>query len=63
MFFRPNSQDAFKAAIQNGQLTENESDENFAGNFMYMHSTQHKGKLTDSFKNIDTRKYRTFEAK
>ena len=48
------SQQAFTDAIKAGRLTETESDPNFAGKYMYMH-TDANGR--DAFKNIMTRSY------
>lgn len=44
---------AFFNAIAAGKLTENPSDDNYAGKYMYMHTSNGK----DCFKNIVTRKY------
>jgi hypothetical protein len=44
---------AFQEAITAGILSENCSDPNYAGNFMYMWTI----KRIHHFKNIDTRKY------
>lgn len=44
---------AFDYAIQQGLLTTNETDSNFAGNYMYMYNQDNKS----FFKNIITRKY------
>jgi len=46
-------QQAFNAAIKAGKLTTNESDSNYAGNYMYMHSERGM----DFFKNRETRAY------
>ena len=74
-----NPQDAFESAISKGIFTEKEPDklyihttspswknyrDKFVGNWMYMHSqTTASGKLTDSFKHRDTRKYLTVEVR
>ena len=47
------SKQAFDEAIKKGILSASESDPNFAGNFMYMHSAEG----SHYFKNINTRKY------
>jgi len=54
-YFRKDSQQAFKDALEKGALSIASSDKTFAGNFMYMDSTIN----SDSFKNITTRKYIT----
>lgn len=46
-------QEAFKEAIKTGILSDNETSQNFAGNFMYMYSRDG----INYFKNINTRKY------
>ena len=68
--FAPNVRDpqlAFKNAIEEGVLhdkIDNKTSYNFVGNWMYMHSqTTASGKLTDSFKHRDTRKYLTVEVR
>ena len=48
------SQAAFAAAIEDGRLSTDSRQANYAGNYMYMH-TDDDGH--DSFKNILTRKY------
>lgn len=48
-----NSQEAFESAIQKGDLSDNNADINFAGNFMYMYTKEG----FYHFKNITTRKY------
>lgn len=53
-YFR-NPHDAFAAAIDCGALSRNESADNYAGHFMYMHSDEPAG--TDSFKHRHTRRY------
>ena len=45
---------AFDQAIKDNRLTTNPKNDNYAGNYMYMH-TDSDGK--DCFKNINTRKY------
>ena len=52
--FRP-SDDAFKNAIESGNLSENKNKKNYAGNFMYMYSSEMCN--TDYFKNVNTREY------
>lgn len=47
------SKHCFENAISKGKLTLNPGDDNYIGNYMYMHSDE----TTDSFKNIITRKY------
>lgn len=47
------SQIAFNTAIEQGRLSANKTDENYAGNYMYMGT--YNGK--DQFKSIDTREY------
>lgn len=47
------STQAFDEAIEQEILSANESEPNFAGNFMYMHSKEG----IHYFKNINTRKY------
>ena len=47
------SKQAFDEAIEKEILSANESDPNFAGNFMYMYSREG----IHYFKNINTRKY------
>lgn len=47
------SQEAFDDAIELGCLSRVETDDNFAGNYMYMHSDS----TYDYFKHITTRKY------
>jgi hypothetical protein len=47
------SKQAFNEAIEKEILSAKESDPNFAGNFMYMHSKED----IHYFKNINTRKY------
>ena len=58
---------AFKNALDEGvfhQKLWNRDSYNFVGNWMYMHSqTTASGKLTDSFKHRDTRKYLTVEVR
>ena len=53
MIFR-DSQEAFEDAIADGELSEDEGADNWAGNYMYMF-TDDEG--TDQFKNIRTRVY------
>ena len=48
-----NPQDAFKQAIQKGILSAQEGEKDFAGNFMYMYSSEG----VHYFKNRITRKY------
>lgn len=48
-----NPEVAFEAAIQKNILSDKESEPNFVGNFMYMHTLD----KVDHFKNIVTRKY------
>lgn len=50
-----NSQEAFNNAIKCGKLSINAGSSNYAGDYMYMHST--KSDSFDHFKNINTRKY------
>lgn len=45
----------FEEALANGGLSGNVNDDNYAGNYMYMHSTD----TADSFKHIVTREYLT----
>ncbi len=52
MFFK-DSQLAFNQAISRGYLTISPKDDNYAGNYMYMHS-EPKG---DEFKHCITRRY------
>ncbi len=47
----------FNLAISKGILSENPSDSNYAGNYMYMYTTDFRDFRKHSFKNIDTRKY------
>ena len=52
---------AFSAAINSGRLSENSTDDNYAGNYMYM-GTQTASyrpvrQQRDLFKNINTRQY------
>ena len=47
------SQQAFKDAIGNGILNEDEQSPLYAGNWMYMHSDG----IQDAFKNIISREY------
>ena len=47
------SKQVFDEAIAKKILSANETDQNFAGNFMYMHSKEG----IHYFKNINTRKY------
>ena len=58
---------AFKNALDEGVFHEKLWDRNsynFVGNWMYMHSQSTEGgKLTDSFKHRDTRKYLTVEVR
>lgn len=44
----------FEKAIKEGRLSDNESDTNYAGQYMYMGTDVHG---TDLFKHIDTRQY------
>ena len=53
MIFK-DSQAAFDAAIEDGRLSTDRTQANYAGSYMYMH-TDDDGR--DSFKNIETRKY------
>jgi hypothetical protein len=46
-------EEAFEQAISEGRLSRDEKADNFAGNYMYMHTTNGE----DCFKNIITRKY------
>ena len=48
-----NPDQAFDDAIKAGQLTNNPSDNNYAGLYMYMYTDE----TGDHFKNINTRKY------
>ena len=50
-----NPDDAFQDAIDAGRLSANETDANYAGNYMYMGT--YDG--IDSFKHINTRQYLT----
>jgi len=50
-----NAKDAFQNAIAQGKLSVLVHNKNYAGNYMYMHTTS-KDQI-DHFKNIDTRKY------
>ena len=57
-----NSDEAFDYAIFAKQLTNNPDDTNFAGKYMYMHSTEEfyeddSVRTTDHFKNKTTREY------
>ena len=55
--YKENPQQVFQDAIDAGILSIHESESNFAGNYMYMH-TEHMGDLSrDAFKHIDTRNY------
>ena len=47
-------QEAFEAAIQLGTLSADETDENFAGSYMYMFTDEQHG---HAFKRIDDRTY------
>jgi len=47
------SKEAFIKAIEDKRLTRDPDDENYAGNYMYMHTQDG----IDQFKNIITRKY------
>ena len=47
------SQKAFQDAINRGLLSEDTWDDNFAGDYMYMHTIDG----IDHFKHIDTREY------
>lgn len=48
-----NPQKAFEDAIKHGALTVNSTDDNFAGNYMYMHTEDG----INAFKHIVTRQY------
>lgn len=57
-----NAQQAFQDAIKSGRLSTTPSDDNYAGNYMYMGETTatQSGKVLSSvtlFKSINTRKY------
>ena len=45
---------AFEKAIEQGRLSNNPDDANYAGNYMYM---GHWSDGKDTFKNINTRQY------
>ena len=47
------AKEAFDDAIESHFLSNDSSQADFAGHWMYMHSTDH----ADLFKNIDTRRY------
>jgi len=51
-YHRP-ANECFSSAIDAGILSANPIDSNYAGNYMYMHSTDH----ADHFKHHDTREY------
>lgn len=55
-----NPVDAFNNAIETGFLSANETDKDFAGNFMYMDSyhDDQSNLWIDEFKHVVTRKYR-----
>tara|TARA_R100000306_G_scaffold62010_2_gene66613 strand:- start:428 stop:634 length:207 start_codon:yes stop_codon:yes gene_type:complete len=53
-------QDAFNDAVEFGLLSTNPKLPNYAGHYMYMHSDK-SGR--DFFKNINTRKYITSDAR
>lgn len=56
-YFR-DSHKAFENAIEEGFLSIDETQTNYAGKYMYMHSHRNEyGTEIDSFKNIETRKY------
>lgn len=55
MKFKEDPQKAFEDAIKSGHFSEDPDEENFAGNYMYMHSSDDF--KTDYFKHRDTRKY------
>jgi hypothetical protein len=48
-----NPKEAFQQAIDKGILSPKESDQDFAGNFMYMYTQEE----VNYFKNVVTRKY------
>ena len=48
---------AFKRAIAQGRLSDNPSDANFTGHYMYMGRTDGHDIGRDLFKNINTRQY------
>ena len=57
IFFRDHEV-AFRQAIAQGYLSDNENDSHYAGNFMYMNSEHIESRLDiDYFKNRDTREY------
>ena len=47
------AQEAFERAIKSGVLSKHETDSNYAGDYMYMHTQGGR----DGFKNRDTRRY------
>lgn len=47
------SKEAFQEAIAQGRLSTHSTDDNWAGNYMYMGTTE----SSDMFKHIDTREY------
>ena len=53
MEFLDNYEEIFENAIKEGLLSDNEKDETYAGNFMYMYSQDGK----HYFKHIITRRY------
>lgn len=55
-----NSAAAFENAIYAGRFSDQSGDPDYAGNFMYMHTTYQEGphgEPVDYFKNINTRRY------
>ena len=63
-FYHHDPDNVFWNAIKVGQLTENSRDANYAGKYMYMHTSivrkatsTDDGEFVDHFKNIDTRQY------
>ncbi len=52
-----NPQEAFEQAIKEGRLSDNPTDENYAGHYMYMGPGCGRLEGKDAFKHSLTRKY------